>query len=320
MRLMSNRVMFVALALAAGVACSGPSRQAEPVLDTPTSGIITIAVDEAMRPIAEAQIAAFEGIYTQANIEAVYLPEQDAVDYMLADSAVLVILSRPLTENEKERLSEAKIWPAETKIAHDALAIILNRSNPDSLLSQEQLAAMLRGELQQWKQLNSASPLGELQLVFDNARSGSVRVLRDSLAKVAELPAYCFAVNSNPEVVAHVQQNPNAIGIIGVSWVSDADDSISQQFISEVRVAALASPQTGDFIQPYQAYLAQKLYPLQRQVYVLSREARAGLGSGFTSFIASERGQRIILKSGLVPATMPLRIVQLKKEADFVNP
>jgi phosphate transport system substrate-binding protein len=315
---MSNK-RYVAVALVFGMACSGPSRQQEAVLDTPTSGKVTIAVDEALRPIVEAQIAAFEGIYTQADIEAVYLPEQRAIAYMLADSAVLAVVTRTLTAEEKEQLQSAMIWPAETRIAEDALAVILNAANPDTLLTTEELVGVLQGKQQQWKQLDAASSLGNIQVVFDNAQSGAVRVLKDSLAEMSELPTNCFAVNSNPEVVAHVQANPNAIGIIGVSWVSDTDDSLSQQFIRDVKIAALYSSAAADYIQPHQAYLAQKFYPLQRSVYVLSREARAGLGSGFTSFMASERGQRIVLKAGLVPATMPLRIVQLTEEAEYLT-
>ena len=45
-----------------------------------------------------------------------------------------------------------------------------------------------------------------------------------------------------------------------------------------------------------------------------SRESFTGLGSGFVSFVAGEKGQRIILKSGLIPATMPIRIIQVNNE------
>lgn len=309
--------LLLGLVFAAGVACTGHSGQPEATIDTPTSGSITIAADEALRPIVEAQIAAFEGIYQQASIRVVYLPEQEAVAYMLADSAVLAVVSRSLTTQETKSLQEMKIWPAETKVADDALAVILNTANLDTLLTVEQLRQVLRGEVQSWKQLNPASNLDSLQLVFDHAQSGSVRILRDSLAAVDQLPTYCFAVRSNAEVVAHVKNTPNAIGVIGVSWISDSDDSLSQRFTDEVRVAALFSAQAQEFIQPYQAYLALKQYSLQRTVHILSREARAGLGSGFTSFVASERGQRIVLKAGLVPAIMPIRIVQLKQDPGF---
>jgi phosphate transport system substrate-binding protein len=69
-----------------------------------------------------------------------------------------------------------------------------------------------------------------------------------------------------------------------------------------------------DYVQPYQGYLAQGTYPLKREVFIISREARAGLGTGFASFITGDKGQRIILKSGLVPASMPVRIVGFSEE------
>jgi phosphate transport system substrate-binding protein len=57
--------------------------------------------------------------------------------------------------------------------------------------------------------------------------------------------------------------------------------------------------------------VALKQYPLRRQVIIISREARTGLGSGFATFVASDKGQRIILKAGMVPAKMPVRIVEV---------
>jgi len=56
---------------------------------------------------------------------------------------------------------------------------------------------------------------------------------------------------------------------------------------------------------------------LWREVYILSKEAYTGLGTGFTAFVASERGQRIVLKFGLVPATMPVRLVELIENEDL---
>jgi phosphate transport system substrate-binding protein len=64
-------------------------------------------------------------------------------------------------------------------------------------------------------------------------------------------------------------------------------------------------------MKPYQAYIALKQYPLWRTVQITLREPRVGLGTGFASFVASDKGQRIVLKSGLVPATAPVRIIEL---------
>jgi len=40
-------------------------------------------------------------------------------------------------------------------------------------------------------------------------------------------------------------------------------------------------------------------------------EAYNGLGSGFATFVGSDKGQRIILKDGLVPANSPIRLIEV---------
>jgi phosphate transport system substrate-binding protein len=100
------------------------------------------------------------------------------------------------------------------------------------------------------------------------------------------------------------------------------------KFANKVRVASITSrpnPTPNDYIQPYQVYLAEKTpqqlaehkelqnYPLRRNIYIISREARAGLGTGFASFVAGKNGQLIFQKSGLLPAQMQARIVTTPK-------
>ena len=104
------------------------------------------------------------------------------------------------------------------------------------------------------------------------------------------------------------------MGVIGVNWISDIDDSVSNNFRHTIKVVALkdeASSEYHDFYQPYQAYIALNQYPLVRDVYLISRESRIGLGTGFASFVAGDQGQRIIRLAGLLPATMPVRIIKL---------
>ena len=64
--------------------------------------------------------------------------------------------------------------------------------------------------------------------------------------------------------------------------------------------------------KPYQAYLAMGLYPFTRNVYIISTDPKTGLPSGFTKFVSTDRGQKIILKSGMVPATQVIRIVNVR--------
>jgi phosphate transport system substrate-binding protein len=154
-----------------------------------------------------------------------------------------------------------------------------------------------------------------MKVVFDNDKSGNVRFLVEKLHLPKKFPNYCSAVNSNEDVVNYVESHKNAIGIVSVNWISDRQDSVSHSFLSKVNVVAVSNeiePDGGYYYRPYQGYVADKSYPFIRSVYVICRETFSGLGSGFSSFLAGDIGQRIILKSGMVPATMPIRLIQVK--------
>jgi phosphate transport system substrate-binding protein len=68
----------------------------------------------------------------------------------------------------------------------------------------------------------------------------------------------------------------------------------------------------GNYYRPQQGFIYDRSYPFVREIYLISRENFTGLGFWIYKQFATEQGQRIVLKSGLVPATMPIRLVQFK--------
>ncbi len=305
---MKKSIMAIT-ALAITLCCCNSS---DKNLDTPISGEIDIAADESLRPLVEAEVATFEGIYVRAKLNCDYLPEADAIDALMKDSARLAVVTRRFTKEEKEYFKRIKITPTEYDIAYSGIAVIVNNSNPDSVFTMDDLTGLLNGKITSWNQLGHKSKDG-IEIVFDNPNSGLIRHLRDSVFHFEKLPPNVYAATNNAAVVDYVEKTQNALGFIGLEWISDKDDSVSNSFLHRVRVAGIALAKDSADYQPYQAYIALKKYPLVRRITVLSREARAGLGTGFLNFCASERGQRIVLKSGLVPKTMPLRIVRVNQ-------
>ncbi len=281
------------------------------LLDTPTSGTIKIAVDESLKPLLQAEVGGFEGTYPTAHIQADYTSEQKAIHDLLIDSARLAIVTRKLYSFEKKKLDSLKIIPAQVVIAKEAIALIVNKSNPDSLIQWDQLQGILSGKYQQWKQLYPSSKLGDLQIVFDHPQSGILRYITDTM-HIAKLPSNCFAAATNEAVVDYVSKTKNAIGLIGLSWISDSDDPAANKFLQTIKVMGVSKDE--DYLKPYKAYIAMKRYPLSREVIMISREPRTGLGSGFISYVASDKGQRIVLTAGLVPAKAPVRIVEIRRE------
>ncbi len=282
-------------------------------LDTPTSGEISISVDETLRPILEAEVGVFESEYPRSKINATYKPEMEAIVDVLNDSSRVAIVSRKLSPDEKLIFKSIKVTPKEILIAHDALALIIHKSNLDSLMTMQELRMLLRGSITHWKQLQDGKLDQKVNIVVDHEASSSIRYLQDSILGNLPLSKSLYAMKTNQEVIDYVKNNPNALGVIGVNWISDVDDSTANAFLKDIRVIQIQNEIDKQYYAPFQAYIALKSYPLTRKVYAILREPRTGLGTGFSNFLASDKGQRVILKSGLVPATMPLRLIQTKK-------
>jgi len=304
MYLQKKNYCLLCIILLFGAGCS-PSGSPT---DTPTTGHIKISVDETFSSIIDSELRVFHGLYKYATITPSYVPELQAIQDLLNDSARLAIVTRELNEQEKQYFESLKLYPKSLKIAKDAIALITHPENRDSVITMQQLEQLFSGKLNSWKQLNHRSELDELIVIFDNQNSSTARYIREKFN--TELPPYTYAVNTNSEVIGYVASHKNALGVIGVNWISDKDDSASIDFLKMIQVMRIISDSTDTRgKQPYQAYIANGSYPLTRDIYIINREARSGLGTGFVSFVASDKGQRIILKSGLVPATMPVRIV-----------
>jgi phosphate transport system substrate-binding protein len=306
-----KEILSICIAITLLTSCVDTDKNGK-ILDTPTAGKITIMVDEALRPLIDAEIRTFEGIYHNAQIVVRYTSEGEAIDGLLRDSARLIVVTRRLVESEKNNLLNQTIVPQQLTLAKDGIALITNRQNPDSLMKLDELGKILTGQISIVNKNAKNQSTDLSQVVFDQRNSGIIRYLRDSLTSFEDLPGYCFAVNSNAAVVDYVSQKPHALGLIDVSWISDRDDSTANSFLNSIRVMGVSNDSL--FFQPYQAYIAQGRYPLLRDVVMISREARSGLASGFMAFVASEKGQRIVLKAGLVPATMPIRIIEVNHE------
>jgi len=276
--------------------------------DTPTTGEITISVDETIEPLIDSEINTFNKIYRYAKVKVNYKSEAEAFNDLINGKTRLIIVSRKLNKDEHKVFAEWEIVPKVTKIAYDAVALIGSKDLKDSTLTINDIKMLLTGK--------ATASFKNTRMVFDNSSSSTVFFLKQKTG-ITDLSKQCFAFNSNKAVIDYLSKNNNSIGVIGVNWISDADDSTHLSFLKSVKVLEIANNEYSDYYKPYQAYIALKAYPLWREIYIISKEAYTGLGTGFTAFIASDRGLRIILKFGLVPATMPVRLVELKKNEDL---
>ena len=126
---------FRLIGLVALVVLSACNSKSKGPTDTYSSGVVSIAADESFEPIIQEEIEVFENLYPLAGIVPRYTTEVEAINLLLKDSVRLAITTRTLTKEEMNSFHSRKFFPREIKLATDGLALIVNRANPDSLLS-----------------------------------------------------------------------------------------------------------------------------------------------------------------------------------------
>jgi phosphate transport system substrate-binding protein len=267
---------------------------------------LAICVDETYKPLIDSEIDTFNSIYKYAEVTVEYKAESEVFNDLMNDSVRLIIVPRKLSKEELQQFEKWEIVPRVTKIAYDAVALIGSKDLQDSTYTVSEIKTLLSVE-------GNNSDKKKIKVVFDNNNSSTISFLKEKTG-VTNFSSNCYALNSSKAVLDYVSKEKNCIGIIGMNWISDKDDTTNYNFLKSVKVLEISTDATSEPLKPYQAYIAQKTYPLFRELYIVSKEAYTGLGAGFTAFVASERGQRIVLKFGLVPATMPVRLVEIINE------
>jgi phosphate transport system substrate-binding protein len=272
--------------------------------ETILKGTATIFVDETLTPIVEDEIMVFESKY-DAKINLVSKSESEVLNSLFDKKAAIAVLSRNLSKKELNIFEQRKIIPKITKFATDAIAFVSNKSSKDTLIALSDVVGFMKGD-------RNSKIKG---LVFDNPNSSTVRYMT-ALAGLNALPEKdVYSFKTNNEVLKFVSENDGMIGIVGVNWLSQPNPSMNE-IIKNTNVLNVKGIDGKGFYAPSQNNLAEETYPLVRDLYIINCQGSSGLGMGFASFVAGDIGQRIVLKSGLLPVKIPTRklnIVRNKK-------
>lgn len=290
-------------------------------LDNPRQGTITIASDESFKPLVHALTNAYEGIYPNAHFKIDYKPEQEAIRQLLNDSARIIFSTRQLNEKEQEVIRRQKGTQKFQHIATDGLALVIGKSNSDSLITMPEIEGIMKGRITDWSQLKDGNQKGPITLVFDNANASNLNFILNKFGIKDMQGLRIISAGSNENVIKDVRANPLHLGFIGVNWISDGHSLASEELskgISVMGVSKKASPDSlSDYIQPFQGGLEFKRYPLFRDLYIISREGYSGLGGGLMTYIARDVGGLIIQKMGLLPTVPYPRELEITTGKDF---
>jgi phosphate transport system substrate-binding protein len=302
--------LVVLLALAVGSPGCGRKEREE----SATSGDLSVCACESHQELFGEIAGTFSGVYKQAAVSVLGATTREAIVALINDSVKVIVTDRPLNAEERAAVTRGKIDLQEIAVARDAFAVLVNRLNETATFSLESLRGILDGSTADWSQVPGSGLAGPLELVLTDRNSGAYELLKDGFFSLAgDLPVTAVQP-SQGEVVRYVARRPQAIGLVSVAcYRSPSLAGVASDSSGTVKPLAFAGvDSTGLQVthRLHQANIHLGRYPLGYSVYVYFRK-ESELAAGFTAFIAGAEGQKIILDWGLVPVTMPVRIVTL---------
>lgn len=307
MRMMNRlKYTFLAFSLIIGIQACKQKPVKGITNDSFTSGKVTFAVDDSFAPIVGQEMYVFKSRYPDADPTVLYLTENHVVNLLLNDSVRVAILSRDLDTAEVNVIKRRQLDVKIVRFAVDAVTLVVNKNSNDTLTSVAELKKMLNGQ-------------GDLNktIVFDNPNSSLVRYLKELSGNKEFKQKNIYALKSNKEVIKYVSAHPDALGITGYSWLVDPDKEYAS-YVDNVKIVGVKDEANkkfpNEYFKPSQETLVLKQYPLSRGLYIVDCSSKTGLALGFASFIAGDVGQRIILRSGLLPDNIPPREINIRSK------
>ncbi|HLF13289.1 MAG TPA: substrate-binding domain-containing protein, partial [Bacteroidota bacterium] len=234
-----------------------------------------------------------------------------AIAELFNDSVKMIVSARALNGGERAAQKALHVEVTEFRIAMDALAVIVNEANDVTRLTLTQLDSIFTGGVMDWGLLGWRGSAGKISVFLPDRNMAAYEVFASRVLGGRAYTTAAGIVTSSPGMIAAVEKEASAVGIVGLNWLRNTT--------ARIRILELMDPAApdsleigGKYFSPHQAYIYKQFYPLARNVYIYSTPDSYGVSSGFTSFITSAAGQKIVQSQGLVPATMPVRLVELR--------
>lgn len=263
------------------------------------NGHIVIACDNDFRYVMEQQREVFESAYPGASITFEYMSDAEIMNKLYKRELQEAVIGRQLTVEELEALTRIdSTHPREHLMAKDALAFIVGNKSPIKSLNYERLFS------NEQQMLNNDN----FTFVFDGKQTSLVKSFQ--LFSGVNKSLKVFALDSIEAVIDYVNQHDGVIGAIPYAKISDEDNPQMQQLLKNVNIISVEKKDsTGrtTVSAASEADISIGAYPFIRPLNYVICNPYERVGTGFANFIFKKQGQKIFLKAGLIPTTMPER-------------
>ncbi len=186
--------------------------------------------------------------------------------------------------------------PVEHVVAYDALAVYVHPANPLSTITKDQLACIYgeNGTCNKWSDLGVEVPGcsgQEIVRVSRQNNSGTYVFFREwVLGEKADFKLGSRDMQGSKDVVDLVAGTPCAIGYSGMGYKT-----------AEVKAACVAKGDGDACVEPTEATVLNKTYPISRALYMYTLGEAQGDTAKYINWIRSDAGQEIVQRVGYSP-------------------
>jgi phosphate transport system substrate-binding protein len=213
---------------------------------------------------------------------------------MIEGKTDIAASSRQMKPEEITDATKAGHAPKEFKVALDGIAVIVNKANPVKSMTLDQLANIYTGKVKDWKQLGGKA--GKIVLLAREVNSGTHVFFKEHVIQKgdtkspADYTKTTLYLSSSQAIVTEVAQNPQAIGYVGLGYVS-----------KDVRPLPVAKKPGAATVAPTAESVRTNAYPISRPLYYYTNGEPAGAVKGFLDFVMSPDGQAVVSELDFVP-------------------
>jgi phosphate transport system substrate-binding protein len=282
--------------------------------DLPTRGKLVVISSEDIFPVIDAEVKEFESLYEQAHITHLQATTRDAVVQLLNDSVKLITSPRQFNDEEREVIRKYKLDVDTFKIAYDAALVLVNERNSLTRIRVEELKDVLLGKTKTWRELGEKKAGGKIVVALGGPNSGMYEYIKQRITNSQPFADIVVPCSTTTNVIEYVAGHADAVGFVSQSWVTETPAKTKILDIGDPNFSRDSASTTLEYFPPLQAHVYRGYYPLSRTLYIFSRNTGTGVGVGFTAFVTGAEGQKLFLNNGLVPATMPVRLIQLQPQ------
>lgn len=281
-----------------------------------TIGELTVGIDEGISPVIKEEASEFMRLNQEAKLNLDIKTTKEVIADLNNGVYKTIVVGRDLTKEEADIFASNKIEIKKIRFALDGIGIIVNTKNPLTKINYNELQRIFTGKQKDWEEMdgdNKGVNKGKIKVFIARKNASIHDIFKEKVLAGAEFNPSAIICSTSSQMMKEIKENENAIGFISMAWITVSNDTLDES-VKPLKIASV-DPNTGavgSYVGLHQGYIANNTYPLITEAFIFSTDFSMNLSVGFISFLTSYDGQRIVLKSGLVPVTQPVRLIQLK--------